>query len=37
LAIFGVPAFVMLLSLIAAAFGIASGAKLIYRATRVLS
>jgi len=37
LVIFGVPAFVVLLALITVGFGIARGAKLVYRATRVLS
>jgi len=37
LVIFGVPAFVVLLALIAVGFGIARGAKLIYRAPRFLS
>jgi len=37
LVIFGVPAFVVLLALIAVGFGIARGAKLVYRAPRFLS
>ncbi len=37
LVIFGVPAFAVLLALIAVGFGIARGAKLIYRAPRFLS
>lgn len=37
LVIFGVPAFVVLLALITAGFGVTRGAKLVYRATRGLS